>query len=152
MNQGELSSDHTESINLGEGRGGYGASAQITDIQIIEVRQPGADNSGSVYEPTAENLTTELATETQPQKARPPKAKTSVKSPNPYLEYFNGKAGRYRAFCWKSKIPHDVELRLVREEDITFFDDHITIPLLAITEGGLQFPVNLLLRQFLHEY
>lgn len=137
MNQGEISSDHTESANPSAGRDGDGASVPVPDVQIVEVRQPRADNSSSVYEPTAENIATEHDTEGRPQVARPPKAKSLVKGPNLYLEYFNGKAGRYRAFCQKYRIPHNVELRLVREDDITCSDDHITVPLLAITEGGL---------------
>lgn len=76
----------------------------------------------------------------------------SVKGQNPYLKYFSSKAGKYRAFCQKYNVPDDVEVRLVCGGDITFSDDHITVPLLAIIEGGLRFPVNELLRQFIHEY
>lgn len=46
VNQGEISSDHTESINLRGRRDGNGASAQIPDVQIVGVRNPEADNTG----------------------------------------------------------------------------------------------------------
>lgn len=152
VNQGEISSDHTESTNLGNGGIINSTSAQIPDIQIVEIRNPEADNTGSLYEPTTENPTTEFNPEDQQTEDDPPKPKASVKGANVYLEYFDGKRGSYRAFRQKYNIPEDVEVRPVRDEDITFSDDHITVPLLSITEGGLRFPVNLLLRQFLFEY
>lgn len=45
-----------------------------------------------------------------------------------------------------------MNLVLVKEEDITFTPGHITVPLMAITEGDLPFPINPLLRQVLSEY
>jgi len=59
---------------------------------------------------------------------------------------------RLAAFREKYEIPDDVEIELLLGDRIYYGDDHITVPLMAITEGGLRFPFPKMIRQFLHYY
>ena len=152
VNQGEISSDHTESANPGAQRDGNGASVGPPDVQIVGVHQPRNNNSGSIYEPSTElppsepiprSLTVENPSTENPiaedhsQGTRPPRTKTSEKETNTYLHFFSGEPGEYEAFCEEFNIPADVEVRLVPRDQITFTEDHITLPLITITEGGV---------------
>lgn len=69
--------------------------------------------------------------------------------PNSYLHYFDGKEKGVEDFRRKFNIPADVFIRRVSREAVVHDADHITIPILAITEGGLQFPLNRFVREVL---
>ena len=68
-----------------------------------------------------------------------------------YLKEFDPQhPERLAAFREKYEIPDDVEIELLLGDRIYYGDDHITVPLMAITEGGLRFPFPKMIRQFLH--
>lgn len=74
----------------------------------------------------------------------------------PHAHYFSGKLGEYEEFCHKYNIPDDVVLHHVkstkikdkREDNL----EHITVPLMAVCEAGLQFPFHPFLREKLARF
>jgi hypothetical protein len=59
---------------------------------------------------------------------------------------------RLPAFRAKYEIPDDVEIELNFGDRIYYSKEWITVPLMAITEGGLRFPLPKLVRQLLYYY
>jgi hypothetical protein len=73
--------------------------------------------------------------------------------PMPYTKYFgNGPGGFTNEFREKYAIPDDVLVERVTGDRILFGEDFIVLPLYAITEGGVRFPMSPFLRYFLDEY
>ena len=61
----------------------------------------------------------------------------------PYLEYDWRRAFLGKGFQHAHKISRRVNFRLLDQpSDVTYADDHITVPLMALTEGGFKFPVK----------
>jgi hypothetical protein len=129
VNQNEISDDGGE--NPGANRDGNGAEIQQdVDEEYVPLEGEDEEEEGEGEEENEADVDTEKDTYV-------------------HLKLFRDD---YRAFCSRHNIPGDVSLNLVQPEDITFGRHHITVPLMAISEGGLRFPVNQLLREFLHEY
>ncbi|KAH7833289.1 hypothetical protein Vadar_004837 [Vaccinium darrowii] len=62
---------------------------------------------------------------------------------NPYLHYFDRTPESYNAFCDRYRIPSDVQVKLVADSDTMPFEEgRLNLPLYAITEGGIQFPLD----------
>lgn len=74
----------------------------------------------------------------------------------PYAHYFSGSTEEYVAFCQEYHIPNDVLLHRVRSDQIKAEredkPEHITVPLMAITEAGLRFPFHPFLREVLWKF
>ena len=71
----------------------------------------------------------------------------------PYLEYVDGHASLGEDFLKTHGVSSRVAIRLLNSAaDVTFQPGHITVPLMAITEGGLTFPIRGLAAQMLHRY
>lgn len=134
VNQNAISSDHEEA-GLAAERDANEAADHDPKFQLVATSTEPGNN-----EPVAENQGSEA------------QILKSGKEPNPYLCYFSGKPEKFRSFCRMYQIPTDVEVRLVHHENVVFTPKHITVPFLAITEGGLRFPMNPFLHQFLFEY
>ncbi|KAF7147517.1 hypothetical protein RHSIM_Rhsim03G0108900 [Rhododendron simsii] len=66
--------------------------------------------------------------------------------------YGDGPGGFTKEFRTKYSIPDDVLVERVSGDRISFCDDFIIIPLFAITEGGVRFPMSPFLRYFLLDY
>lgn len=61
----------------------------------------------------------------------------------PYLPYFTKGANGLKAFVRKYRIPEDVTIVLhLKGEELAYGPDHINVPLMEITEGGVRFPLN----------
>lgn len=73
------------------------------------------------------------------------------KEPCPYWECFSSPA-KYDLFRQVYDVPNDVDIRPVEGSRILYSDDHVTVPLMAITEGGLRFPMHRVLREVLHRF
>lgn len=70
---------------------------------------------------------------------------------NPYLHYFNGSPGSCNDFCEKYRILSDVQVALVTDpENMPFEEGRLNLPLCAITEGGVRFPLDPLWKLVLH--
>jgi hypothetical protein len=83
----------------------------------------------------------------------------TIPPPNPkhgkckYVDtYFDGSADKLAAFRRDYNIPADVEITRPVDNKIHYAKGQVTVPLMAITEGGLTFPMPKLLRQFLDVY
>jgi hypothetical protein len=83
----------------------------------------------------------------------------SIPPPNPkhgkcrYVEaYFDGSAEKVAAFRRDYNIPEDVEIVRPSDDRIHYVEGQVSVPLMAIAEGGLTFPMPRLLRQFLDAY
>lgn len=73
------------------------------------------------------------------------------KEPCPYWQCFqNDKA--LRLFREVYKIPDDVVVFPVEGPRIKFSHEHITVPLMANTEGGLRFPMHGVIRELLYTF
>jgi hypothetical protein len=71
----------------------------------------------------------------------------------PYVKEFDPDfPERLVQFRARYGIPEDVEVELLFGDRIDYGDDHVTVPLMAITEGGLRFPFPKMVRQLLHYY
>ena len=71
----------------------------------------------------------------------------------PYLEYADGKAFLGENFLETRGVSSRVNIRLLDSvADVTFGPDHITVPLMAITKGGLTFPIRGLAACMLNQY
>ncbi|KAI8568183.1 hypothetical protein RHMOL_Rhmol02G0177800 [Rhododendron molle] len=71
------------------------------------------------------------------------------KDPYPYWECFQDQKGL--ALFWKVyDILDDVVILTIQGPRMQFSDEHITVPLMAIAEGGLWFPMHRVLRETLH--
>lgn len=74
----------------------------------------------------------------------------------PHAHYFSGEPGEYEAFCQKYNIPDNVFLHRVKSNEIRDKrgdrPEHITVPLIAICEAGLQFPLHPFLREILYRF
>ncbi|KAI8563350.1 hypothetical protein RHMOL_Rhmol03G0105200 [Rhododendron molle] len=57
-----------------------------------------------------------------------------------------------RLFREVYRIPDNVEVSPVRGSHIKFSNEHVTVPLMAITEGGLRFPMHKVIRELLHSF
>lgn len=70
------------------------------------------------------------------------------KEPCPYWDCFVDQRAVdvFRRFYF---IPNDVIITPVKSSRILFGDEHVTVPLMAITEGGLRFPMHRILREVL---
>lgn len=71
------------------------------------------------------------------------------RDPCPYWEYFEDQMG-FALFQESYEILNDVAVSTIQGNRIQFSDEHITVPLMAITKGGLQFPIHKILREILH--
>lgn len=71
--------------------------------------------------------------------------------PCPYWECFEDQKG-LDLFRRTYKILDDVVISLIEGRRIRFSDEHITVPLMAITEGGLRFPMHKVLREILYHF
>ena len=71
--------------------------------------------------------------------------------PCPYLRHFESEES-IAEFRRSHHVPYDVRLELVRGNRITFGPDFITVPLMALTEGGLTFPIHRVLREFFFRF
>ncbi|KAF7151722.1 hypothetical protein RHSIM_Rhsim02G0192500 [Rhododendron simsii] len=73
--------------------------------------------------------------------------------PMPYNHFYsNGPGGFTEKFRTEYSIPDDVLVDRVSTDRIPFGEDFIVLPLFAITEGGVRFPVSPFLRYFLSDY
>lgn len=71
----------------------------------------------------------------------------------PYEHFYgDGLGGFTENFRVKYQIPDDVMVDRVTGDRITFGEDFIILPLFAITEGGVRFPMSPFLRYFLSDY
>jgi hypothetical protein len=71
----------------------------------------------------------------------------------PYSHFYgDGPGGFTEAFREKYQIPDDVVVERYDESRLTFGEDFILLPLLAITEGGVRFPFNSFIREFFDCY
>lgn len=73
------------------------------------------------------------------------------KDPCPYWECFKDQEG-IDLFRRTYEIPDDVIVSPVEGNRIWFSREHITVPLMAITEGGLSFPMHRILREILYHF
>lgn len=73
-----------------------------------------------------------------------------------YAHYFSGLPGEYEAFCQKYNIPEDVALHRLKSPEIKdrreHRPEHITVPLMAIWEAHLRFPLHSFLREILSRF
>lgn len=83
----------------------------------------------------------------------------SIPPPNPrhgdckYVDmYFDGTEAKLGAFRKDYNIPEDVSITRPSDGKIHYAKGQVYVPLMAITEGGLTFPMPRLLRQFLDVY
>lgn len=67
----------------------------------------------------------------------------------PYAHYFDGTDEEYQNFIKQYGIPKDVTINRVKSTAIEYNPDHIIIPLMAITEGGVRFPLHPFLTEIL---
>lgn len=73
--------------------------------------------------------------------------------PMPYSRLYGlGPGGFTKSFRRKYEIPDDVVVEAYTGSRLTYGEDFILLPLLAITEGGVRFPIHAFIRQFLHCY
>ncbi|KAF7147982.1 hypothetical protein RHSIM_Rhsim03G0059200 [Rhododendron simsii] len=73
--------------------------------------------------------------------------------PMPYNNFYgDGPRGFTKEFRTKYSIPNDVLVERVSGDKISFGDDFIILPLFAITEGGVRFPMSPFLCYFLSDY
>ncbi|KAF7145037.1 hypothetical protein RHSIM_Rhsim04G0129500 [Rhododendron simsii] len=73
--------------------------------------------------------------------------------PMPYSNFYgDGLGGFTKEFREKYSIPEDVLVERVFGDRISFGGDFIILPLFAITEGGVKFPMSPFLRYFLSDY
>ncbi|KAF7153986.1 hypothetical protein RHSIM_Rhsim01G0093200 [Rhododendron simsii] len=73
--------------------------------------------------------------------------------PMPYSKFYgDGPGGFTKEFRAKYSIPEDVLVERVSGDRISFGEDFIILPLFAITEGGVRFPMSPFLRYFLSDY
>ncbi|KAF7120213.1 hypothetical protein RHSIM_Rhsim13G0002100 [Rhododendron simsii] len=73
--------------------------------------------------------------------------------PMPYNHFYgDGPGGFTEQFREKYSIPDDVLVERVSTDRVTFGEDFIVLPLFAITEGGVRFPLSPFLRYFLSDY
>ncbi|KAF7133301.1 hypothetical protein RHSIM_Rhsim09G0075400 [Rhododendron simsii] len=73
--------------------------------------------------------------------------------PMPYNHFYgDGPGGFTEQFRTKYSIPDDVLVERVSTDRVTFGEDFIVLPLFAITEGGVRFPLSPFLRYFLLDY
>lgn len=74
----------------------------------------------------------------------------------PYAHFFESDGESYENFRREYHIPDDVMLNRVPSDKIKDKDrhrpTHITVPLMAICEAGLRFPLHLFLREILSRY
>ncbi|KAI8572479.1 hypothetical protein RHMOL_Rhmol01G0202300 [Rhododendron molle] len=73
------------------------------------------------------------------------------RDPCPYWDCFTDQEG-IDLFRTTYHIPNDVIISTIPRPRIRFSDEHITVPLMAITEGGLRFPMHRILREILHYF
>lgn len=79
--------------------------------------------------------------------------KKKKEQPCPYLPYFTKGARGLKAFTRKYGIPDDVTIALhPKGEALVYGPGHVNVPLMAITEGGLRFPMNEFVRAVLFSY
>lgn len=74
-----------------------------------------------------------------------------ARRPCRFSHYLNGDPEEYREFCETYRIPADVTVRAgpTSRGGVGFREGELTLPLMAIIEGGVRFPLNPLLRRFL---
>lgn len=74
-----------------------------------------------------------------------------ARRPCRFSHYLNGDPEEYRSFCETYEIPADVVVRAgpSRREEVEYREGELTLPLMAIIEGGVRFPLDPFLRQFL---
>lgn len=73
--------------------------------------------------------------------------------PMPYNHFYgDGPGGFTDQFRVKYSIPDDVQVERVTADRVTFGEDFIILPLFAIIEGGVRFPMSPFLRYFLASY
>lgn len=73
------------------------------------------------------------------------------KEPCPYWDCFKSEKA-LKLFRDVYEIPDDVVVTPVTGPRIQFSDEHITVPLMAITEGGLRFPMHRVTRELLYNF
>ncbi|KAH7864696.1 hypothetical protein Vadar_032734 [Vaccinium darrowii] len=66
--------------------------------------------------------------------------------------YFDGSSAKLAKFRKGYNIPEDVSIARPTDGKIHYVKGQVSVPLMAITEGGLTFPMPRLLRQFLDVY
>lgn len=112
-----------------------------TEALIPRIRSGDGASSSQAAGPSVEEPV-RLIQSTDPEKDE---------GPNPYLHYFNTPEG-IEEFRGLYLIPDDVFIRRVNRDDIEHGPDHITVPIMAITKGGLRFPIGHHLREFFRTY
>ncbi|KAI8550786.1 hypothetical protein RHMOL_Rhmol06G0134200 [Rhododendron molle] len=74
----------------------------------------------------------------------------------PHAHYFSGQPNEYENFCRTYNIPDDVVISQVASNKIRekreHRPEHITVPLMAICEAGLRFPLHPFLRELLAKF
>ena len=77
--------------------------------------------------------------------------RSRARRPFRFSHYLNGDPEEYRAFCEKYNIPADVLVRAgpTSRGEVGFREGELALPLMAIIEGGVRFPLDPLLRRFL---
>ncbi|KAI8559770.1 hypothetical protein RHMOL_Rhmol04G0199900 [Rhododendron molle] len=74
----------------------------------------------------------------------------------PHAHYFSGQPNEYEDFCRTYDIPDDVVISQVASNKIRdkkeHCPEHITVPLMAICEAGLRFPLHPFLRELLAKF
>lgn len=74
----------------------------------------------------------------------------------PHAHFFSGDLGEYKSFCREYNIPDDVVVSRVANDQIKdkgeHRPEHITVPLMAICEAGLRFPLHPFLRELLARF
>lgn len=132
------------SLAAGEGDGDLGLA--VTDVKpqnVVEAQgqstQAGDVPSSSVKAKTPMDLV----------KIPEPSAGTSA---NPYAHYISKAKGELEEFRRKYQILDDIIVEPFKEERLVFLVDYVIFPLIAITEGRVQFPFHPFLRGYLAQY
>lgn len=71
--------------------------------------------------------------------------------PCKFLAYFDGQPGNYAEFCRMYNVPADVDIRRGADSlsDVVYSPGTLVLPLMAIVEGGVRFPLDPFIVEFL---
>ena len=154
-NEESSSVPYETSTSSGDNSGRSSSEPQVSDhrgpdedVNILDVSESAAAESAPAdsERSAAGDASTEVAESSG--RAAGPSGRTC-----PYLEYVDGVAGLGEDFLETHGVSSRVTIRLLNSAaDVTFQPDHVTVPLMAITEGGLTFPIRGLAAQMLHRY
>lgn len=145
-------SDATES----EDRSERGPSTTATTTSTEHATSIGSEQDADAAEEVEQAILAEIGVARSDDSNPSDKASGSGKKkvPScPYLHYFtNGEAG-YNKFLEKYDIPEGVIVTLIPKGMLpSYGPNHLIVPLMAITEGGVRFPMNNFIRAVLNTY